>query len=134
MMHGPVNIIFTSASLVQIPVCAYNSTMFVLSCVFSMSQLHALRALKQGDGKHPKAPLGNNFRPPQPLHLRPVRTNIDFNVKQVNGSFTFLKSCVAGSSEMKVKYPISRRFHQTKAASKPGFSNTRPANFIRLSQ
>lgn len=31
--------------------------------------------------KHPKAPLGNNFRPPQPLHYRPVRTNIDFNVK-----------------------------------------------------
>jgi hypothetical protein len=38
----------------------------------------------QGNGVHPKAPLGNNFRPPQPLHLRPVRTNIDFNVKQVN--------------------------------------------------
>lgn len=36
----------------------------------------------QGDAKHPKAPLGNNFRPPQPLHHRPVRTNIDFNVKQ----------------------------------------------------
>lgn len=35
----------------------------------------------QGDAKHPKAPLGNNFRPPQPLHHRPVRTNIDFNVK-----------------------------------------------------
>lgn len=35
----------------------------------------------QGDAKHPKAPLGNNFRPPQPLHHRPVRTNIDFNIK-----------------------------------------------------
>lgn len=74
--------------------------MCVLSSVFCVSQLHALRALKQGDGKHPKAPLGNNFRPPQPLHLRPVRTNIDFNVKQVNVSFTFPKSCVAGSFEM----------------------------------
>lgn len=41
----------------------------------------ALRRLMQGDAKHPKAPLGNNFRPPQPLHHRPVRTNIDFNVK-----------------------------------------------------
>lgn len=38
----------------------------------------------QGDAKHPKAPLGNNFRPPQPLHHRPVRTNIDFNSKQVS--------------------------------------------------
>lgn len=47
-------------------------------------QLHGLRRLMQGDAKHPQAPLGNNFRPPQPLHHRPVRTNIDFNVKQVN--------------------------------------------------
>lgn len=44
-------------------------------------QMLALRRLMQGDAKHPKAPLGNNFRPPQPLHHRPVRTNIDFNVK-----------------------------------------------------
>lgn len=44
--------------------------------------MHGLRRLMQGDAKHPKAPLGNNFRPPQPLHHRPVRTNIDFNVKQ----------------------------------------------------
>lgn len=49
-------------------------------------QLHALRRLMQGDGKHPKAPLGNNYRPPQPLHHRPLRTNIDFNVKQVCSS------------------------------------------------
>ncbi|KAJ9592793.1 hypothetical protein L9F63_015532, partial [Diploptera punctata] len=44
--------------------------------------LHALRKLMQGDSKNAKAPLGNNFRPPQPLHHRPVRTNIDFKVKQ----------------------------------------------------
>ncbi|KAK1130671.1 hypothetical protein K0M31_018787 [Melipona bicolor] len=35
----------------------------------------------QGDKNHPNAPLGNNFRPPQPLHHRPVRTNIDFNIQ-----------------------------------------------------
>jgi hypothetical protein len=79
-----------------------------VSCVF---QLHALRALKQGDGKHPKAPLGNNFRPPQPLHLRPVRTNIDFNVKQVISSslsccLTFFDWYVSGSSEMSVNNKI----------------------------
>lgn len=49
-----------------------------------MFQLHALRRLMQGDLKHPKAPLGNNYRPPQPLHHRPLRTNIDFNVKQAS--------------------------------------------------
>lgn len=36
----------------------------------------------QGTPEHPKAPLGNNFRPPQPLLHRPVRTNIDFRTKQ----------------------------------------------------
>ena len=39
----------------------------------------------QGAPEHPKAPLGNNFRPPQPLLHRPVRTNIDFRSKQPNG-------------------------------------------------
>lgn len=38
----------------------------------------------QGGPDHPKAPLGNNFRPPQPLLHRPVRTNIDFRSKQPN--------------------------------------------------
>lgn len=30
------------------------------------------------DEEYQKAPLGSNFRPPQPLHNRVVRTNIDF--------------------------------------------------------
>jgi hypothetical protein len=48
--------------------------------------MHALRRLMQGGPDHPKAPLGNNFRPPQPLFHRPVRTNIDFrNNQQPNG-------------------------------------------------
>lgn len=44
--------------------------------------MHALRRLMQGTPEHPKAPLGNNYRPPQPLLHRPVRTNIDFRTKQ----------------------------------------------------
>lgn len=36
-----------------------------------------MRKLKQGESVSPMAPLGNNFRPPQPLHQRVVRTNID---------------------------------------------------------
>jgi hypothetical protein len=32
----------------------------------------------QGSELTPKAPLGNNFRPIQPLHHRTIRTNIDF--------------------------------------------------------
>ena len=30
----------------------------------------------QGEKEQPKAPLGNNFRPPHPLHRRVIRTNI----------------------------------------------------------
>lgn len=42
-------------------------------------QLYGLRQLHQGkDAKQAGAPLANNFRPPQKLHHRPVRTNIDF--------------------------------------------------------
>ncbi|XP_066908130.1 carbonic anhydrase-related protein 10 [Halyomorpha halys] len=44
-------------------------------------QLHGMRRLMQGEGNDDKAPLGNNFRPPQPLHHRPIRTNIEFNNK-----------------------------------------------------
>lgn len=44
----------------------------------SYSKLYALRRLMQGSEHTPKAPLGNNARPLQPLHHRTVRTNIDF--------------------------------------------------------
>lgn len=46
-------------------------------------QLISLRTLMQGDKRHSKAPLGNNFRPTQPLHHRSVRTNIDFNIQVI---------------------------------------------------
>ena len=39
----------------------------------------------QGSPETPKAPLGNNARPLQPLHHRTVRTNIDFFREQVSG-------------------------------------------------
>ncbi|KDR19083.1 Carbonic anhydrase-related protein 10 [Zootermopsis nevadensis] len=41
-------------------------------------ELYALRKLMQGPMNEPKAPLGNNARPFQPLNHRTVRTNIDF--------------------------------------------------------
>ncbi|XP_042870753.1 carbonic anhydrase-related protein 10-like [Penaeus japonicus] len=43
-------------------------------------QLFSLRQLTQAeDANKGGAPLANNFRPPQKLHHRPVRTNIDFS-------------------------------------------------------
>ncbi|XP_014675755.1 PREDICTED: putative carbonic anhydrase-like protein 2 [Priapulus caudatus] len=45
-------------------------------------QLNEMRALFQGTKLYPGAPLGNNYRPPQPIYHRPLRTNIDFNFKQ----------------------------------------------------
>ncbi|GFQ71683.1 carbonic anhydrase-related protein 10, partial [Trichonephila clavata] len=40
--------------------------------------LYILRKLMQGDERNPKAPLGNNFRPPLPLNRRALRSNINF--------------------------------------------------------
>ncbi|GAB0099902.1 carbonic anhydrase-related protein 10 [Sergentomyia squamirostris] len=47
-------------------------------------ELYALRRLMQGSEHTPKAPLGNNARPLQPLHHRTVRTNIDFQHSSKN--------------------------------------------------
>ncbi|KAE8745317.1 hypothetical protein FOCC_FOCC008002 [Frankliniella occidentalis] len=49
-------------------------------------QLLALRRLMQGTIATPKAPLGNNFRGPQSLHNRPLRTNIDFRKDAATGN------------------------------------------------
>ncbi|EZA57846.1 Carbonic anhydrase-related protein [Ooceraea biroi] len=69
------------------PACHETTTWIILNKPIYITKqqasiaLHALRQLMQGDEKQPNAPLANNFRPPQPLHHRPVRTNIDFNVQ-----------------------------------------------------
>lgn len=67
------------------PACHETTTWIILNkpIYITKQQLYALRKLMQGDIGHPKAPLGNNFRPPQELHHRPVRTNINFNVQGV---------------------------------------------------
>ena len=49
-------------------------------------QLYQLRKLMQGEPDSPKAPLGNNFRPTQPINHRFVRTNIDFQRKVMTES------------------------------------------------
>jgi carbonic anhydrase len=59
-------------------------------------ELYALRKLMQGPETIPKAPLGNNARPLQPLHHRTVRTNIDF--KKIEG-----KNCPSMYKEMYYK-------------------------------
>lgn len=58
---------------------------------FSLFQLYHLRLLMQGPEESPKAPLGNNARPIQPLHQRTIRTNINFgNSKVSSKSFRLL--------------------------------------------
>ncbi|EFA02589.2 carbonic anhydrase-related protein 10 [Tribolium castaneum] len=48
-------------------------------------EMYQLRKLMQGSKEAPKAPLGNNARPVQPLHQRTIRTNINFK-NAVNGN------------------------------------------------
>lgn len=68
---------------ITMPACHETTTWIILNkpIYITKQQLLALRKLMQGDKRNPKAPLGNNYRPPQPLHHRPVRTNINFNVQ-----------------------------------------------------
>lgn len=52
--------------------------------VMPLSQMYALRKIMQGDSDLPKAPMGNNFRPIQPMNQRFLRTNIDFRKHPVS--------------------------------------------------
>lgn len=64
--------------------CERNVFYIIVIILLRMFQLYSLRGLMQGSKKNQGiAPLGNNFRPPQPLHNRLVRTNIDFNLRKV---------------------------------------------------
>ena len=63
-------------------VCQKKISANEINCI--IFQLYSLRRLMQGFFQNPKAPLGNNFRAPQHLYGRPVRTNIDFRRNQVS--------------------------------------------------
>ncbi|GFR33015.1 putative carbonic anhydrase-like protein 2 [Trichonephila clavata] len=52
------------------------------------SEMYLLRRLMQGDEAHPKTILANNFRPPQPLYNRSVRTNV-YNHDRENSSLNY---------------------------------------------
>ncbi|CAG9090628.1 unnamed protein product [Plutella xylostella] len=82
------------------PACFETVTWVIVNkpIYITKQQLHGLRRLMQGDAKHPKAPLGNNFRPPQPLHHRAVRTNIDFDLSKYPG-----KTCPSMNRDMHYK-------------------------------
>ncbi|XP_012279370.1 carbonic anhydrase-related protein 10 [Orussus abietinus] len=66
------------------PACHETTTWIILNkpIYITKQQILALRHLMQGNSENSKGPLGDNFRPPQPLHHRSVRTNIDFKVQQ----------------------------------------------------
>ncbi|GFY46979.1 hypothetical protein TNIN_455931 [Trichonephila inaurata madagascariensis] len=51
-------------------------------------KMYLLRRLMQGDEAHPKTILANNFRPPQPLYNRSVRTNV-YNHKKENSLLNY---------------------------------------------
>ncbi|XP_013134854.1 PREDICTED: carbonic anhydrase-related protein 10-like [Papilio polytes] len=82
------------------PACFETVTWIIINkpIYITKQQLHGLRRLMQGDARHPKAPLGNNFRPPQPLHHRAVRTNIDFDLSKYPG-----KTCPSMHRDMHYK-------------------------------
>ncbi|KAG8181908.1 hypothetical protein JTE90_007788 [Oedothorax gibbosus] len=60
------------------PGCHETVTWIVLNkpIYITKTEIHHLRRLMQGDEKHPKTSLANNYRPPQSLYNRSVRTNV----------------------------------------------------------
>jgi len=60
------------------PGCSETVTWIILNkpIYITHKQLYTLRKLNQGDVADPRAPLGANFRPIQPLNGRTIRTNI----------------------------------------------------------
>lgn len=67
-------------------------TIATINYWLSYPQLYGLRKIMQGDVDSPKAPLGNNIRPVQPINQRLIRTNIDFKQKQVNVKFHYISN------------------------------------------
>ena len=74
----------------------------------SIIQMVTLRHIMQGDSETPKAPLGDNLRPIQPLNQRYIRTNIDFTRKQVSLLLFF---------PLSLSLPLCRNAHQLDALS-----------------
>ncbi|XP_043224919.1 carbonic anhydrase-related protein 10-like [Amphibalanus amphitrite] len=63
------------------PACFETVTWILMNkpIYITVRQLEQLRTLSQSlVSETPKSPLGDNYRKPQPLYHRPVRTNIDF--------------------------------------------------------
>ncbi|KFM68674.1 Carbonic anhydrase-related protein 10, partial [Stegodyphus mimosarum] len=60
------------------PGCHETVTWIVLNkpIYITKAEIFLLRRLMQGDELHPKTILANNYRPPQPLYNRSVRTNV----------------------------------------------------------
>lgn len=105
--------LFSFAVIMWMTTAGCNQHLFV---VFSQ-QLYALRGLKRGspNPNHNQIksssfsspslsvtgdPMGNNYRPIQPTHHRPVRTNIDFTSSEVRRDLLSLFVCCCNSGEM----------------------------------
>ncbi len=60
--------------------------MFHKKLLFFFDQLLSLRKLMQGAKDDPRAPLGGNFRPVQPINARNIRTNVRVKADRVRRS------------------------------------------------
>ncbi|KAF0296912.1 Carbonic anhydrase-related protein 10 [Amphibalanus amphitrite] len=80
------------------PACFETVTWILMNkpIYITVRQLEQLRTLSQSlVSETPKSPLGDNYRKPQPLYHRPVRTNIDFTGAEVGASIG-LECCFLG--------------------------------------
>lgn len=91
-------------------------------------QLYSLRKLMQGSEEAPKAPLGNNARPVQPLYQRTIRTNINFKNSEVSTFFytTFITSRKLSCGMNSITVPTVCIYVLTRSRDRniEGFSNS----------
>ncbi|GFY71080.1 carbonic anhydrase-related protein 10 [Trichonephila inaurata madagascariensis] len=90
-----------------VPACHESVTWLVINrpIYITKQQLYILRKLMQGDERNPKAPLGNNFRPPLPLNRRALRSNINF-IRQDVSHLINKSICIVTSVYVRYDVPL----------------------------
>lgn len=73
---------------VSMPPCYETVTWIVMNkpIYITKQQVQLLRNLLQNDVEGTLVPLGDNFRPTQPIYNRPIRTNINFQLSKIGNN------------------------------------------------
>ena len=94
--------------------------------------MYALRGLKQGNPKTSLTSMGNNYRPIQPTHYRPVRTNIDFTSTEVIDHIALQSAFFYPSSSLSLYLSLSLSLLQSKTSGANHIQQFRIRHFFTV--